>query len=119
MKLRDLKWLSLLSLLGPLGAILGRESLWGLGAFAAFVALFWADERGEANFRRAATTAFIVSVIGYAATFVYLGVVKGLLSSPNARIDMAGRLITAFMLTFVAQLLVFALSYIYFELRGV
>ena len=116
-----LRWLTLLGLLGAVGWFLKQPLFYGMFGFLGFVRLFWYDERTESVFRRAASVAFVVGVIAFAGTFVYLGVVFGTGSQNVASFDrsnLLGLLIMAWALTYFLFLLSFSLSFIYLDLRG-
>jgi len=116
-----LRWLTLLGLLGAVGWFLKQPLFYGMFGFLGFVRLFWYDERTESVFRRAASVAFVVGVIAFAGTFVYLGVVFGTGSQNVTRFDSAdllGPLVMAWALTYFLFLLSFCPSFIYFDLRG-
>ena len=116
-----LRWLTLLGLLGAAGWFLKQPLFYGMFGFLGFVRLFWYDERTESVFRRAAAVAFVVGIIAYAGTFAYLGVVFGTGSRNVASFDPAdilGPIVMAWALTYFLFLLSFAVSFIYFDLRG-
>jgi len=110
-----------LGVLGLLGVVLKQDAFYALFGFSAFVVLFSSDERTEHNFGRAAGVAFVATLVGFTATFVWLGVmlrpeiraISGLTAG-----DLAGVLALGLGIVYGVHLLSFALSWIYFELRG-
>lgn len=98
--------------------ITGIEGYYALFGFFAFLSLFWYDERAEALFKQATSITFIVTTILLASTFVYIGWIAK--HAPDA--VLADRLIIALAtglgITYIAHLLTFALSFIYFSVRG-
>ncbi len=98
--------------------ITGIEGFYALFGFWAFLSLFWYDERTEALFKQATAITFIVTTILLAGTFVYMGLVAKY--APDA--VLADRVIIALAMglgiTYIAHLLTFALSFIYFSVRG-
>ena len=98
--------------------ITGIEGFYALFGFWAFLSLFWYDERTEALFKQATAITFIVTTILLAGTFVYMGLVAKY--APDA--VLADRVIIALAMglgiTYIAHLLTFALSFIYFSMRG-
>jgi len=121
MRVHRLRWLSLISLVGALGWILNQPLYFGLFGFGAFVTLFWSDERKEANFARSCTVAFIAAITAFAVGSVRMAILLGPGTAHLAHVSDA-RLLT-FFATWIAAAymtlaLSFALSFIYFELRG-
>lgn len=116
--MRHLCWLSFIGVLGSLAWITGIEGYYALFGFFAFLSLFWYDERTEALFKQATSITFIVTTIMLAGTFVYMGLVARY--APDA--VLADRVIIALAMglgvTYIAHLLTFTLSFIYFSLRG-
>lgn len=121
MKLSSLRWLSLISLAGVLGWVLDQPGYFGLFGFGAFATLFWSDERKEINFARSCSVAFVATVIAFAAGSVRLAILLGPGTRHLPQVSDA-HLITFFALwvaaAYVVLALSFALSFIYFELRG-
>lgn len=116
-----LRWLSLLGVLGLLGLIMNQPLFFALFGFHAFLPLFWYDERTESIFRSAASVAFVVGVIAFAGTFVYLGLILGLGSRNIIGIDktvLISTVVVAWGFTYSLLILTFALSYLYFERKG-
>jgi len=112
---RKLRWLTPLGLLGLLGLLPGREVLYTLFGFLMFLDFFWVDERAQANLGRAATVAYLVTLVALAICLVVLiGVVKW----QNAG-DLAGALALAMAGIYGLHVLAFTLSYTYFDRRGV
>ena len=121
MKVRRLRWLALVGLLGFLGFPLKQDLYFGLFGLFAFVVLFWYDERSEANFCRATAVAFTAALVGIAAGSVYLAIRFG----PGCRYlpkvtdqQLATIGIQGFALVLGLLVIGFAASYVYFEFRG-
>lgn len=98
-----------------------QDTFYALFGFSAFVVLFSSDERTEHNFGRAAAVAFVATVVGFAATFVCMGVILG----PDDRAisgltagDLLGMAALGLGIVYGVQLVSFVLSWIYFELMG-
>ena len=116
--MRHLRWLSFIGVLGTLAWFTGNEGYYGLFGFFAFLSLFWYDERTEVLFKQATAITFVVTTIMLAGTFVYMGWIAE--HAPDA--VLTDRLIIALAtglgIAYVAHLLTFSLSFIYFSLRG-
>ena len=116
--MRHLRWLSFIGILGSLAWITGNEGYYALFGFFAFVSLFWYDERTEALFKQATAVTFVVDTFALAATFVYVSWVVRFASDAVLTDRLVIGLATGLVITYVAHLLAFALSFIYFSLRG-
>lgn len=116
--MRHLRWLTLLAILGSLGRWTGHPALSGLYGFMVFLPLFWYDERTEAVFKQAATTAFIATMFALAGTFAYL--VLTLQPDPlhSKHPNLATHFVIALMVVYLTQLAVFVLAYAYYDRRG-
>ena len=110
-----LRWLTLVSLLGLAGIPLHQPCLYALFGFGLFSPCFWMDERAEGNFRRAASFAYVVTLIALMATFLLLGAMRAVGATS---FDMLRMLALALALTYSVHLLSFAASYIYFDVKG-
>ena len=116
-----LRWLTLLGVLGLLGWPMRQPLFYALFGLFVFMSLFWYDERTESIFRRAASVAFVVGVIAFAGTFVYLGLILGLGNRNIIGIDktvLISTVVVAWGFTYSLLILTFALSYLYFERKG-
>lgn len=119
MNAHKFRWLAPLSLIGFLGLILKQPLFFGMFGFAAFVVLFWYDERTESVFERSATIAFMSGMIAFAGSFVYFGVLSGPGSThQNNGWDVMMTLTNLWGLTYSLMSVVFGLSYIYLYRRG-
>ena len=119
MSVYKLRWLSLAAPLGLLGILLQQPLLYVLFGFSVFAALFWVDERAEANLGRAAAFTYVVTLIAFAAWFVFLAIlmqnrdVAGI-----GRDDLVGIQALASGAIYGLHLLSFTISYAYFEAKG-
>lgn len=116
--MRHLRWLSFIGVLGSLAWITGIEGYYALFGFFAFLSLFWYDERTEALFKQATALTFIVTTILLASTFVYIGWIAKYAPDDVLADRLIVALATGLGITYIAHLLTFALSFIYFSLRG-
>ncbi len=111
MKIRNnMGYLGLIGFLGLLGLITGNSGFYGFfGAFGFFGALGGkgSDERVERNINRACRNAFVFNAMTSSFSLAYAGVFKAVESYP---------LLLA--IPFVGSMLLFALSYIYYDKRG-
>lgn len=116
--MRHLKWLALLGFLGILGWVTEYQGLGALFVFFVFLPLFGFDERKEAVYKQAATNAFIVTTFTLAGTFLYMTLAR--IRVPDEQI--AGYLLSTFAMgwaiIYIIHVLVFVLSYVYYEVRG-
>lgn len=116
--MRHLRWLSFIGVFGSLAWITGNEGYYALFGFFAFLSLFWYDERTEALFKQATAITFIVTTILLAGTFVYMSFVAKYAAPAVLADRLIVTLATGLGVTYVAHLLTFALSFIYFSFRG-
>ena len=118
MSVYKLRWLSLGALLGLLGIF--WPSLYVLFGLLVFGAVFRGDERTEGNLGRAAAFAYTVTLIAYMVSMVLLAVLKVTRDVTGfTRVDFLEMLVIAFAAIFALHILSFALSYEYFERKGV
>jgi len=111
MKIRNnIGYLGFLGLLGLLGLITGNSGFYGFfGAFGFFGALGGkgSDERVERNINRACRNAFVFNAMASSLSIAYAGGFKAIESYPLLLV-----------IPFVGSMLLFALSYIYYDKRG-
>jgi len=117
--MRELRWIAPLGALGILGLALNQPLFYPLFSLAAFMPLFWYDERTAAVFRAAAAAAFMVTVLAFAAAYVYLGVLAGVgPQGPGSLTGHAPAIFVGLSLAYGAGLLAFLGGCIYFQHRG-
>ncbi|VVB88007.1 Uncharacterised protein [uncultured archaeon] len=111
MKFRNnIGYLGLIGFLGLLGLVTGNTGFYGFfGAFGFFGAVGGRgrDERVERNINRACRNAFVLSVVASSISLAYAGAFKAVENYP---------LLLA--LPFVGSMLLFALSYTYYDRKG-
>jgi hypothetical protein len=111
MKIRNnMGYLGLIGFLGLLGLITGNSGFYGFfGFFGFFGALGGrgSDERVERNTDRACRNAFVFTTVATSFSLAYIGVFKAVETYPQLLV-----------LPFVGSMLLFALSYTYYDKRG-
>ncbi len=111
MRIRSITpYLGLLGLLGVLGVITGNPGFYGFFGFFGFFGTLigrGSDERVERNIDRACRNAFVFVTLASAFSFAYVG-------SFNV-VEIYPQLLA---LTFVGSMLLFALSYVYYDKKG-
>ena len=120
MSVYKLRWFSLGGLLGLLGIPLDQPLLYALFGLFVFTPFFRVDERAEANLGRAAAFAYTVTLIAYMVSMVLLAVLKLTRDVTGlTRVNLLEIIVLAFGAIFALHILSFALSYEYFERKGV
>lgn len=113
MRLRNLKWLTLL---GPLGALSIYQPMFAvMFGFLAFLPLFGADERTEANLARAATNAYAVTLAVLVVAFGVAGLAIAQHWSTDRIVQALGMMLA---ITYIAHVLTFIAGYLYLEFSG-
>lgn len=114
---RRLRWLTLVAPLGLLGCAVGSSTLYVLFGFSVFsVFLVRPDERADADLGRAASFAYLMTLLAIVLVFVGLGVLRLGTQAPPG--NLAGMLGMALAALLVVHLLSFVGSYLYFDHRG-
>lgn len=112
---RWLRWLALLAFLGLLGIPLRQHLLYVLFGFSGFAMFFpRPDERSEANFGRAASFAYVATLISF---MIGLVVAVALVGNQSAG-DKVAVLALTFAAVYAVHILSFVISYVYFDARG-
>ena len=115
-----LRWFSLGGLLGLLGIPLDQPLLYALFGLFVFTTFFSVDERTEVNLGRAAAFAYVVTLSTFLVAFVLLAALVATRTVTGlTRVDFLEMLVIAFAAIFALHILSFALSYEYFDRKGV
>ncbi len=115
-----LRWFAPAGLLGLLGFVLHEPMLYALFGLFVFTSFFWVDERAEVNLGRAAAFAYVVTLVAYMVSMVLLVVLSRTRELTGlTRVNLLEIIVLAFAAIFALHILSFALSYEYFERKGV
>lgn len=113
--IRHLRWLVFLAALGYVGTRLGYPISASLFGFMVFMPLFWYDERTEAVFTRATAITFVVMMIAFAGSYIYIGLILGPSLKDPAVVNLISNFVTMF---YLVQVLAFVFTSLYFQSRG-
>ncbi|MBI2843622.1 MAG: hypothetical protein HYX78_09510 [Armatimonadetes bacterium] len=116
MRLRNLKWLTLLAPLGLLGWAFDFDALWGLFGFSVFSPLFGADERAENNLGRAAAVGYTLTLAMLVSTLLLTGIGQAMKWEAGQFLQMFGIMLA---ITYGLHVTSLMIVYAYYEHRGV
>lgn len=113
--IRHLRWLVFLAALGFVGTRLGYPTFHALYGFMVFIPLFWYDEYTEAVFTRATALTFVVMMIAFAGSYLYITLILGPSLKDSAVVNLISNFVTVF---YLVQVLAFVFTSLYFQSRG-